>query len=103
MLIQMYPGLIFSGLSFTQLMKHNRIFKNLATVIKFAERLINRVTFSVQDLNIILLNKHKIPAPKLPLTTDPDYIYEVEDREKCIRQNRFAKVPVLFYLTWKKN
>ena len=81
-LILVYPGLLVSELTFSQITKHyRRIQEHLLKTADLAEKLRTEVLLSAQDIGIKvkpaeiqIMNKYKTKFSK-----DPDYVYETAE------------------------
>ena len=82
MLIQAYPRLLVSSLSFAQITKHhNRILDYLSANKDLADKLRAHVTITVQNkgVDIESADVEGVPKLKIPLLANPDFVYETDD------------------------
>jgi hypothetical protein len=87
MLLMTYPGLLVTGLSFMQCLKHhNRIIEHLIKNKELSSRLRTIVMLSVEGnaIEIAPANVKSIPRALGQLNTDPDYMYEKDTSYKEI-------------------
>ena len=81
-LLMTYPGLLVTGLSFMQCLKHhNRIIEHLIKNEELASHLRTVVMLSVQGngFEIAPAEVKSIPRAHGKLNTDPDYVYEKDN------------------------
>ena len=81
-IIKRYPRLIVCGLSFTQIMKHQRrLVKHLEQHSELAEKLANTVILSAQDTAVDISPSDTCSIPDVAFSADPDYAYEDDSME----------------------